>query len=69
MSEAGGADNLAFNDRIKTYEDYLDTQISEDDLFYLEDQDLAREMVELGFRGRGNALKREDYEFRKRAAE
>jgi hypothetical protein len=26
-------------------------------------------MVELGFRGRGNALKREDFEFRKKAAE
>ena len=26
-------------------------------------------MVELGFRGRGNALKREDFDFRKKAAE
>ena len=32
-----------------TYEDYLDSQISPIDLFYLEDEDLARQLVELGF--------------------
>ncbi|KAK2957095.1 putative flagellar basal body protein [Blattamonas nauphoetae] len=69
LTDPSGGDGFAVGDRIKTYEDYLDSQISDDDLYFLEDQDLAREMVELGFRGRGNALKREDFEFRKRAAE
>jgi hypothetical protein len=31
-----------------TYEDYLDSQISAVDMFYLEDEDLARDLVELG---------------------
>lgn len=28
-----------------TYEDYLDSQISATDLYYLEDEDLARQLV------------------------
>ncbi len=35
-----------------TYEQYLDSQISQMDLYYLEDQDLARQLVELGERNR-----------------
>ena len=31
---------------------YLDSQISPMDIYYLEDQDLARQLVELGYRGR-----------------
>lgn len=32
-------------------------------------QDLARQLVELGYRGSGETLKREEFEARKRAAE
>mmetsp|Transcript_4681 Transcript_4681/g.7260 ORF Transcript_4681/g.7260 Transcript_4681/m.7260 type:complete len:233 (+) Transcript_4681:162-860(+) len=52
-----------------TYEDYLDSQITGTDLFYLEDEDLARQLVELGYRGNGEVLKREEFEARKKAAE
>jgi hypothetical protein len=31
-----------------TYEDYLDKQITPTDLYYLEDVELARQLVELG---------------------
>ncbi|XP_069601807.1 cilia- and flagella-associated protein 299 isoform X2 [Ranitomeya imitator] len=52
-----------------TYEDFLDSQISSLDLFYLEDEELARQLVELGYRGSGEVLKREEFETRKAAAE
>lgn len=32
-----------------------------------QDEDLARQLVELGYRGTGETLKREDFEARKRA--
>eukprot|EP00792_Barthelona_sp_PAP020_P009213 TRINITY_DN3279_c6_g1_i1.p1 TRINITY_DN3279_c6_g1~~TRINITY_DN3279_c6_g1_i1.p1 ORF type:complete len:239 (+),score=56.52 TRINITY_DN3279_c6_g1_i1:30-746(+) len=48
-----------------TYEEYLDSQINETDLFYLESQDLARQLVELGFKGSGDVLSREDFEAQK----
>ena len=52
-----------------TYEDYLDSQISPTDLYYLEDEDLARQLVELGYRGSGETLKREEFLARKKQAE
>ncbi|XP_071982692.1 cilia- and flagella-associated protein 299 [Engystomops pustulosus] len=52
-----------------TYEDFLDSQITSLDLFYLEDEELARQLVELGYRGSGEVLKREEFEARKAAAE
>jgi len=52
-----------------TYEDFLDSQVSPVDLYYLEDEELARQLVELGFRGTGEVIKREEFEARKRAAE
>lgn len=36
--------------RACSYEDYLDSQITKTDLFYLEDVELARQLVELGYR-------------------
>ncbi len=54
-------------DQFASYEDYLDSQISETDIFYLEDEELARQLVELGYRGTGETLRREDFEARKRA--
>ena len=49
-----------------TYEDYLDDQITPTDLFYLEDEELARQLVELGYRYSGEVLKREEFEARKK---
>ncbi|XP_043094593.1 cilia- and flagella-associated protein 299 [Puntigrus tetrazona] len=51
----------------RTYEDFLDSQIKPLDLFYLEDQELARQLVELGHKG--SSLEREEFETRKAAAE
>ncbi|GMH77621.1 hypothetical protein TL16_g07472 [Triparma laevis f. inornata] len=50
-----------------TYEDYLDSQITDTDMFYLESEDFARQLVELGYRGSGDTLKREEFEARKKA--
>ncbi|XP_044135309.1 cilia- and flagella-associated protein 299 [Bufo gargarizans] len=55
--------------QFNTYEDFLDSQITSLDLFYLEDEELARQLVELGYRGSGEVLKREEFEARKAAAE
>merc|ERR1712013_48060 len=49
-----------------TYEDYLDEQVTERDLFYLCDEELARELVELGYRGSGDTLNRKQFEEKKR---
>jgi hypothetical protein len=50
-----------------TYEDYLDTQVTAQDLFYLENQDLARQIVELGYKGK-NLLDRQQFEEQKKKA-
>lgn len=42
----------------QTYEDYLDSQILPEDIEYLESEDLMRSLVELGYRGTGETLKR-----------
>lgn len=48
-----------------TYEDYLDSQLSTTDLDYLEDEEMARQLVELGYRGVGDTIRREDFDERK----
>lgn len=53
----------------ESFEEYLDSQITPIDLFYLEDKNLARQLVELGYRGNGEPLKREEFETRKSEAE
>mmetsp|Transcript_16284 Transcript_16284/g.51173 ORF Transcript_16284/g.51173 Transcript_16284/m.51173 type:complete len:224 (-) Transcript_16284:186-857(-) len=65
--QGGGVD--AIITEFETYEDYLDQQITATDLYYLEDIELARQLVELGYRGNGEILKREEFEARKAAAE
>ncbi|XP_055450462.1 cilia- and flagella-associated protein 299 isoform X2 [Psammomys obesus] len=55
--------------QFNTYEDFLDSQITTVDLYYLEDETLARQLVELGYRGTGEIVKREDFEARKAAIE
>mmetsp|Transcript_15759 Transcript_15759/g.46582 ORF Transcript_15759/g.46582 Transcript_15759/m.46582 type:complete len:239 (-) Transcript_15759:358-1074(-) len=56
-------------DEYASYEDYLDNQITATDMYYLEDVELARSLVELGVRGNGEVIKREEFEQRKAAAE
>ncbi|XP_040336136.1 cilia- and flagella-associated protein 299 isoform X2 [Herpailurus yagouaroundi] len=55
--------------QFNTYEDFLDSQITSVDLYYLEDEGLARQLVELGYRGTREVVKREDFEARKAAIE
>ncbi|KAF6039921.1 hypothetical protein EB796_001773 [Bugula neritina] len=62
-----GTDNVITE--FETYEQFLDSQITPLDLFYLEDEELARQLVELGYRGSGEVLKREEFEARKQQAE
>lgn len=64
--EDNGHDALA---EFPTYEDYLDSQILPEDMKYLESEELMRQLVELGYRGSGEALKREEFEARKREIE
>uniref|UniRef100_A0A1I8HHW9 Cilia- and flagella-associated protein 299 n=2 Tax=Macrostomum lignano TaxID=282301 RepID=A0A1I8HHW9_9PLAT len=63
----GGADSIVTE--FNTYEDFLDSQVTPLDLHYLEDEELARQLVELGYRGSGEVLKREEFAARKEAAE
>ncbi|XP_047575611.1 cilia- and flagella-associated protein 299 [Lutra lutra] len=63
----GSVDNIVT--QFSTYEDFLDSQITTVDLYYLEDESLARQLVELGYRGTGEVVKREDFEARKAAIE
>ncbi|KAK2552823.1 Cilia- and flagella-associated protein 299 [Acropora cervicornis] len=63
----GAADSIVTE--FSSYEDFLDSQITPLDLYYLEDEELARQLVELGYRGSGEVLKREEFEARKQAAE
>jgi hypothetical protein len=51
-----------------TYEEYLDSQITSKELFYLEDEDLARKLAEIGYKNGGD-MKREEFDQRKRNAE
>ncbi|KAI9225152.1 hypothetical protein BC828DRAFT_401637 [Blastocladiella britannica] len=67
MSENNPGDSII--NEFATYEEYLDSQISPVDLFYLEDKELARQLVELGYRGSGEPIKREEFDARKKAAE
>ncbi|KAA0197009.1 hypothetical protein FBUS_06195 [Fasciolopsis buskii] len=60
-----GLDNAVA--QFNTYEEFLDSQITSTDLFYLEDEELARQLVELGYRGSGEIVKREDFNNRKKA--
>ncbi|XP_069341684.1 cilia- and flagella-associated protein 299 isoform X2 [Eulemur rufifrons] len=55
--------------QFNTYEDFLDSQVTTVDLYYLEDESLARQLVELGYRGTGEIVTREDFEARKAAIE
>jgi hypothetical protein len=49
------------------YERYLDFHMSAEDLFYLEDKELARQLIEVGYHGNGEVLTREQFGKRKAA--
>ncbi|CCW66680.1 unnamed protein product [Phytomonas sp. Hart1] len=44
-----------------SYEEYLDQQVTPEDLFYLEDREAARRVVELGYKGK-DFLSRDEFE-------
>ncbi|ETO21551.1 hypothetical protein RFI_15651 [Reticulomyxa filosa] len=48
-----------------TYEDYLDEQVTEKDLYYLQVGFVVK-LVELGYRGNGDTLSRKEFEKKKR---
>ena len=54
-------------EKYDTYEKYLDDQMDEKDLFYLEDNELARQLIEVGFHGKGEVLTRQQFENKKQA--
>ncbi|XP_068260302.1 cilia- and flagella-associated protein 299 [Nyctibius grandis] len=54
----GGLSPLAYG----SYEEYLQSQVTARDLRYLESGAAARQLVELGFLGAGDTLRREDFE-------
>ncbi|CAL8247810.1 unnamed protein product [Merluccius merluccius] len=64
MSDAAAA--AALDDavtQLTSYEDYLDSKITASDLYYLEDEEMARQLVELG--QWGSVLTREEFQSRK----
>jgi len=50
-----------------TYEEYIDSQVGDADRAYVESVETQRALVELGYRGSGVTLKREEFEARKLA--
>ena len=48
----------------QTYEEYLDSRVSDADRAYLDSVDIQRSLVALGYRGSGDTLKRVDFEAR-----
>src|SRR5690348_15449213 len=66
ISSSYGMDSIS---EYSSYEDYLDSQITAEDEKYLMSDDLMRCLVELGYRGNGESLSREEFENRKREIE
>lgn len=60
-----------FNDNtlkdFETYEEYLDKQITAEDMMYLEDIELARQLKEQGHHSKTEILSREQFEAKKKA--
>lgn len=66
MDRGDDAAALDVVERFETYEDYLDSQLTSNDMGYLEDEEMARQLVELGYRGLGDTIRREEFEARKK---
>jgi len=47
-----------------SFEDYLDSYVTDDDMKYLDERDMARQIVELGFKDGISVLSREEFEQR-----
>ena len=59
MAEDYETDLLDSNlDNYPTFEDYLDAQRTDEDLFYLEDTELVRQLYEVGCHGKTELLTR-----------
>ena len=43
------------------YEEYLDAQMADEDLFYLEDKELARQLIQVGYHGKGEILTKDQF--------
>jgi hypothetical protein len=56
-------------DEFDTYEKYLDSHITADDMFYLEDIELARQLKEQGYHAKTEILNREAFYAKKKAIE
>jgi hypothetical protein len=52
-----------------TFDEFLDSQITELDLFYVQDIAIARKLVEYGLRGNGEIISKKEYTSRKAAIE
>ncbi len=48
-------------EEFSNYEKYLDAHMSDEDLFYLEDKELARQLIEVGYHGKSEILTREQF--------
>ena len=60
MAEDYETDLLDSNlDNYNSYEEYLDSQRTDEDLFYLEDTDLVRQLYEVGCHGKTELLTRQ----------
>lgn len=56
-------------DDYKTYEEYLTSHVTKEDLYYLEDMELARQLKELGYHAKTEIMSREQFEAKKKAIE
>ena len=54
-------------DKYESYEHYLDDQMNPEDMFYLEDIELARDLISVGYHGKGEIYTRETFEEKKKA--
>ena len=48
-------------DKYNTYEEYLDSLVSEEDHKYLEDEEMARQIAELGYRSVSSSINSHNY--------
>ena len=53
--------------KYQTYEEYLDERVTEEDMFYLDDPELARRIVELSSKG-NYVLSRTEFEYKRKEA-
>ena len=53
-------------DQFDGYEDYLNSHLTSIDTSYLEDEELARQLVAVGVQGKGEILSKEEFDRRKR---